>query len=743
MGRFGNSGRVSWLSVLHFLLLSTAVFFLLLPLWNASYYYIYQARDLDRARLLWEGKPIWLGPEINGGGRLPGPFYYWLLAPLWGLTKSWVALWYISQAFAACSFAALALYFGKMRGWIFSGFALLFCFAHPVLPNIQLRFINPSFLWPFAVAALILYLKLWDEAPRSRGRLRTAFLLTLMTALGMQFHLQMSVFLMVLPFILLTWWKAERKIDFRAYGALAAGLLLAFLPFLFAAFFPQHPWVSSAQGLAASSGEWGKVASDFSRTFWRELNTGSESVLGPIIRFLRITHFPALLIFFAFGARLASWGRRTLLLALLASPAVFYYMLLEGRGRYALVFTLAMMVVWGELAVSASKAWSGKKAWTLWSLLLLSEALLHYLEGGLLLSLSLTLLAGPALAFFWLWRAGKNAAGWAMAAGWCVVPFAILAYVAAYSQTVYYPNFNASIEAGHYLREHTSWSHREARERVFFIDAFNQITPRHIWEKILPESRPAIRSEADGYFFFRSIKRLRRLRHVDAENFPEIARQGHFGSVLQKAILGGHLYFGSPIYLKEMTFLPYKLKDADAFPLNYHNLGYSYEVDEASREMQASGVGTGVFPAASGGHWWKWNGCPAGRTYCDVGVRIRRNQRGLEIMIAGEPLSVPSINTIPDWTVTLVKPWVEAECVGNKRVRRLLIDKVGYHLPETFRRQRIATLMHSAVGPLKFHWKQPCGAAVPLRYRAGWEESIITHSLNELRKDGWSGEAMR
>src|SRR4051812_7452942 len=41
---------------------------------------VFQARDLDRASLLTHGQFIFFGPEVTGGGNLPGPFYYVLLA---------------------------------------------------------------------------------------------------------------------------------------------------------------------------------------------------------------------------------------------------------------------------------------------------------------------------------------------------------------------------------------------------------------------------------------------------------------------------------------------------------------------------------------------------------------------------------------------------------------------------------------------------------------------------------------
>ena len=37
-------------------------------------FFIFQARDIDRAMRLLAGQPLFFGPEMTGGGNLPGPF---------------------------------------------------------------------------------------------------------------------------------------------------------------------------------------------------------------------------------------------------------------------------------------------------------------------------------------------------------------------------------------------------------------------------------------------------------------------------------------------------------------------------------------------------------------------------------------------------------------------------------------------------------------------------------------------
>src|SRR4051794_37846012 len=61
--------------------------------WNTILFSVFQSRDLFRAQKLLEGQPIFWGPEMTGGGTLPGPFYYLLLAPSQAISQGWQSAW--------------------------------------------------------------------------------------------------------------------------------------------------------------------------------------------------------------------------------------------------------------------------------------------------------------------------------------------------------------------------------------------------------------------------------------------------------------------------------------------------------------------------------------------------------------------------------------------------------------------------------------------------------------------------
>src|SRR5437763_652159 len=64
---------------------------------------IYQARDIQRALDLLNGHWIWYGPDLSGGGTLPGPFYYWLLALPLLIFGNWESLIWLNLTLASAA----------------------------------------------------------------------------------------------------------------------------------------------------------------------------------------------------------------------------------------------------------------------------------------------------------------------------------------------------------------------------------------------------------------------------------------------------------------------------------------------------------------------------------------------------------------------------------------------------------------------------------------------------------------
>lgn len=131
--------------------------YLLKPFTNVL---IYQGRDILRASdLAFNGNWFWYGPELLGGGYLPGGLYYALLAiPIW-LTNNLYSTITLQHLFVICT-GIFSIYSIKKTSDFTTAlwFYLLFL-TIPYTLEFFLQFDNPSFLYPFLALIFHLFYK--------------------------------------------------------------------------------------------------------------------------------------------------------------------------------------------------------------------------------------------------------------------------------------------------------------------------------------------------------------------------------------------------------------------------------------------------------------------------------------------------------------------------------------------------------------------------------------------------------
>lgn len=120
----------------------------------------YQSRDIRRAIDLYlNHRPVWHGPELSGGGFLPGPFYYVLIGLPYWLTQNLLSIYWLEYALTSLGLAVLWVFMKKKYSWqSASVFFVLFLFS-PYFKQQLLDFMNPSFLFLFFFIAFICFLQ--------------------------------------------------------------------------------------------------------------------------------------------------------------------------------------------------------------------------------------------------------------------------------------------------------------------------------------------------------------------------------------------------------------------------------------------------------------------------------------------------------------------------------------------------------------------------------------------------------
>ncbi len=222
---FFTSSRVKFITALILGLYCLFGFFLRWQTLDFFFFNEWVARDFDRAFNLFEGIYIPLaGPELNNGGRLPGPFLYFLMAIPLFINKSFESIaqfnFLLNLLAVVVMFAAIKKHFGFFVASLFTVLISIY------LPHINVFGypINPSFIFPFVA------LYIWCLLDLIANKNEKCFpLIILIVSLGIQMHYSMSTFYAT-PFFLLILYKI--KISRRYILLTLLVLLFVFSPYL-------------------------------------------------------------------------------------------------------------------------------------------------------------------------------------------------------------------------------------------------------------------------------------------------------------------------------------------------------------------------------------------------------------------------------------------------------------------------------------------------------------------------------
>ena len=206
-----------WASLVSIFVLSFIYFYLQIVHLEFS---IFTNRDLGRAWGWLNGEFYWPGPEMSGGGNLPGPFFYFLLAPplFFGNSIYYSLLWYIS--WMSLTFT-LAFYFlmslCRHKESLF--------FFPVIMLSLPLKTLHFSFAWNAAFAVFFHILSIFSLYRwRWEGRkIKYIYILALSIGLGIQVHFFISIYL----FIFLLLWVFQK--DKRFYDLIPFSLIISFL----------------------------------------------------------------------------------------------------------------------------------------------------------------------------------------------------------------------------------------------------------------------------------------------------------------------------------------------------------------------------------------------------------------------------------------------------------------------------------------------------------------------------------
>ncbi len=684
-----------------------AYFFILIDpqtVLDRTIFYAFQSRDINRSLRLLSGSPIFFGPEMTGGGNLPGPFYYVLLLPGLWTTGDWRGAWHLMMGLAAAS-SILLWFFFRRRGLPMAG--LLFVTLLPlcvITQHYMTLFINPSYLFIAVVPALIFICDAFSPSQPATRRDRSFVLAALVISLGIQIHY--SIVFLFFAALLMQWRAARLGLPAVGRTHFRWGLAAFALPFLPYLMWSVAGWIG--RPLGQPSVYVGEVA-DVWPTMLHLLNAVYEfdpaaTSRRMMIQLINNTPWALVLVALALGLshRLAGAGRaageensevrsRGLeLVKPLAICAAFgfipfsYVFVVPIANRYSLPMVVPLLVL---TAVSVEALLNSALKIRIYNILAaliaLPAALYLLLERGSPAD-PLHLLLGAFLALMAVVITYIRQTEFPTAKVTAVTLTALLAsvHLQLYRSGGLRSNENNMVRYNQWqtvwreIYRRTGWSLEELKGRVYFVNAHTNGDPEPTYRSVVRETGP-IRAPAgetpDGYILIVNPP------HTEPDLAGWLQTQA-IAEDLKQGLKSGEVEL-SDMIPGPMVALAYKVKPGSRLPNRFHNWGLYYNSSEHAPLLGAY-ADNRAYKLADNRYFFLWNECPDSHPYCDSAAEVEIEPAGLSrvnvrVHVIGEALSQNSPWIHPTWTQSWNEPYVELTCSGRKETLKLA-SSIGY-----------------------------------------------------------------
>jgi hypothetical protein len=684
-----------------------------------SFLSTFQWRDLDRAFQTLHGHFVFYGPELTGGGHLPGGFYYWLLSVPLMLWPSWVAAWWWMVILAALA-ATAGFLFLKNRFALSVGFCWvgLFLFATNVQFFLTL-FINPSYLFLFVTLAT-LGIVIGATSTSSVYRTRGFVLASAMIALSMQMHYSSAS---LLGALLTVAYMQRQRLTRQTVILSAASFFILLAPYLVWSML--HPGATQGGRVEdAVPTLLGMLSSMFSAPdlhfsistaemsyfmtpivlplmlltlFVRDETSPPPRELKPLLVCLAWTFLPFCLCFFLPGAR--RYGAPFLISILLVTPIVALTVLQSTKRMQIYLILCATVLVglldWIFLLRDYSMGWESRK------LILLTTF--------------------ATLAWFFDLRHRRQGTMWWLAG---VLSFFLLLV----QMTAVRPDVRAQamLSVGqwrtiwNYVYQRSPLPFEQLRERLYMVRGHCLEDARLSFEamasKLGPVEMPA--NAPDGFLIAPGVT------SVEVSNLRGWLLNQPIADDIKKSIAQGELRFDPPFFQDRVMIAGYHTAKPKILPAHFHNMGWGYHTPAWPQSTDEKSV----VQTNRTDFVFSWNECQGHSAECASGMSVHLDENGksARVRIFGQTLSQLTNWITPNWTQVWRQPYFQVKC-GGKVHKFVLLDSIG--LDERYmtspRSRAIITRNSSLIAPLEKEIPMPC--AHPEEMGVGRNGGLAAH----------------
>lgn len=623
---------------------------------------VFQQRDIARALHAAAGQPIFFGPEMSGGGLLPGGFYYYLLAipaAIGGTVSAmriFQLLLYALAVLACWSFARRKLGFYP---------ALLALASTLPSANLELQhrldFLNPGFL------PLLFILALWSlpyTFSREPGADRAWILFCVTGALGSQIHFSA---LLLMPTALLLQLSAHKLRLRRVPAPWFAGGIAIFLALLAphvvwkTALLTNHPFgqMPFPSGANLRSNAWFAISSALGN-----YGLGPGSYLEAIRRVLWLAPAELLAAMMlstivrqtandrsAAPTRFARDCRVVFAIAtILFLPQALYFVIAKIYYRYTVGFAgaaTALAVAWiaearhqtreslypclaatplviiatREIAALTNTQLAAAAAIVAVTLLALAA---YFPQTGMAKKVPHTVALAAFVPFLWPiplqeWRGEDRGGG--------------------------RPTFAAQQAAAEIIYAGTGWNYEEARRRIFYVGVHNETALGQIYVDATRTITARPKGGIDGYFLALAYPPL---PPANAGAFREFLLESTLPREVREGLLSGNLQIGAPATFHNFFVVPYSVVDPAQTPAYFHNRGEGYSAESVIQKPQPL-LNAESMEAS-------FSTCPD-PSLCAITVRLEQRPVDKNEWQVQASLLAPALSQSSDW---ISPAWTEA-----------------------------------------------------------------------------------
>jgi hypothetical protein len=633
-------------------------------------FYNFQSRDLGRALELLQGHWIFYGPEMTGGGNLPGPFYYVLLAGILAFVPTWIAAWWGMILLAAAGVIGAWLFISRRQG-VLAAFLWISLFIDSVqTQHILSIFMNPSYLLGFAMVLLLLAIATFAAAkPETRS---WAFWgLGFLTGLAIQIHLSALFIFAAVLFMQ----NFARAFDLPNLGRRQfwLGIFWFFIPLLPFAF-GERPY--SGQALSVWPTYLYLIHATNQANLWRVIWVQSLKAIPwslPLIALVAV-------LFRAPAQRLSVAARVLLVCVAFGFIPFCYVYVVPIANRYSIPFYLPLIfltvVAHREFLHTRMSLWifNGLSAVALIGLWVWSEREFPGNAGEIdWPRFALAAVAGLAASYYWERQLENKLPKY--------VAYLLILALSQFQGFAFAQNEISLIQSNMAKSRQwnkiwsriecaTQWPYDKARERVYFVNGHIDEDPHAGFTSAEDQLSPhdCSRETPDGFFVAVNIP--------DGVDFKAWLLAAPIAEDVKTALRLGEIEVGS-VEQGRTSIASYRVKSTAHVPRHFHDVGLSYE---ASPELDIFGKIDdleGVREVEEHTYLFKWNECPEHHPDCTYGALLTLKGKKLNVRVIGASLSQVSPWVHPTWTQALDKPYVEVMCDGV-RERFLMAQAIGF-----------------------------------------------------------------